>query len=215
MIPDGVTHMVGNTADELSVVAGAGARAIDLRPHRSDPRIAAARVGSRAEQDDTSDHGEPEHHAAHANLPFILVSSGSSGQCRNAPLGEAQYVVPSAASRPSAVDCPSVPSNALRQVGQFVSFAVNALNLLTAALSHASSSKDTPFSACAASLLWHLDTVPTSSASCFVVRFWHFSASLLADTNPESSPPNGVPDVCPSRWPRSQPCRAGSPRCRR
>ena len=49
MIPDGVTHMMGNTADELPVVAGARALAIDLRPHRSDPRIVAPRVGGGAE----------------------------------------------------------------------------------------------------------------------------------------------------------------------
>src|SRR5262249_8226786 len=114
----------------------------------------------------------------------------------NAPLGEAQYSVPSPASTPSATSCPSPGSSVLRHEGQFVSFPVNAVNLFTAAVSHASSSKDMPLSACAAILLWHFETVPTSSASCFVVRFWHFSASLLAGTNPESSTsPSGLPDV--------------------
>ena len=71
MIPDGVTHMMGNAADELPVVAGAGARAIDLRPHRSDPRIVAPRVGGGAEQDEPRYYDEAEHQAAHGSLLFV------------------------------------------------------------------------------------------------------------------------------------------------
>jgi hypothetical protein len=63
--------MMGNAADELPVVAGARALAIDLRPHRSDPRIVAPRVGGGAEQGEPSDQGEPEHHAAHGILLFV------------------------------------------------------------------------------------------------------------------------------------------------
>ena len=62
---------MGNAADELSVVAGARAGAIDLRPHLSDPGILAARVGGGTEQDETSDHREPETHATHRNSPFL------------------------------------------------------------------------------------------------------------------------------------------------
>jgi hypothetical protein len=86
VVPDGGIYAMSNTADKLPVVAIARALAIDLRPHRSDPRIVAPRVGGGAEQDETSDHGEPEHHdAAHENLLFVFVSSL---QFRNAPLGD-------------------------------------------------------------------------------------------------------------------------------
>jgi hypothetical protein len=63
---------------------------------------------------------------------------------RNAQLGDAQYVVPSAVSTPFATVYPSPPSSMLRHGGQFVTFAVNALNFATAAFSHPSSSKDAP-----------------------------------------------------------------------
>jgi hypothetical protein len=63
--------MMGHTADKLPVVAGAGARAIDLRPHRSDPWIVAPRVCEGAEQGEPGDQGEPEHHAAHGILLFV------------------------------------------------------------------------------------------------------------------------------------------------
>ena len=62
---------MGNAADELSVVAGAGARTIDLRPNLGETGILAARVGGGTEQDETSDHREPETHATHRNSPFL------------------------------------------------------------------------------------------------------------------------------------------------
>jgi hypothetical protein len=77
--------MIGHTADKLPVVAGARARAIDLRPHRSDPWILAPCVGDGAEQGEPGDYDEPEHHAAHGDLLFVFVSSV---QLRNAPLGD-------------------------------------------------------------------------------------------------------------------------------
>ena len=63
---------MGNAADELPVVAGARARAIDLRPNLGDTGILAARVGGGAEQDETSDHCEPETHATHGDPLFRL-----------------------------------------------------------------------------------------------------------------------------------------------
>jgi hypothetical protein len=70
--------MMGHAADELPVVAGARALAIDLRPHRSDPRILAPRVGGGAEQHETSYQSEPETHTAHGNLLFLRFGQFAS-----------------------------------------------------------------------------------------------------------------------------------------